>query len=78
MVCTDQDLPKTRNSVKIGDVVKESEVQPDPLWPQARRLDDGNVCRRFVESNLQGVDMRRSKGVICQVSENAWKVVDKY
>jgi len=78
MVCTDQELPKTRNSVKIGDVVKESEVQPDPLWPQARRLDDGNVCRRFVESNLQGVDMRRSKGVICQVSENAWKVVDKY
>jgi hypothetical protein len=78
MVCTDQELPKTRNSVKIGDVVKESEVHPDPAWPETRKLRDGNVCRRFVESDLSGVDMRRSKGVICQVSENAWKVVDKY
>ena len=78
MVCTDQDLPKTRNSVKIGDVVKESEVQPDPLWPEARKLRDGNTCRRFVEADLKGVDMQRSKGVICQISENAWKVVDKY
>ena len=78
MVCTDQELPKTRNSVKIGDVVKESEVHPDPAWPEARKLRDGNVCRRFVESDLSGVDMRRSKGVICQVSGNAWKVVDKY
>lgn len=78
MVCTEQELPKTRNSVKIGDVVKESEVQPDPVWPDARRLADGNTCRRFVESDLLGVEMRRTKGVICQVSENAWKVVDKY
>ena len=78
MVCTDQELPKTRNSVKIGDVVKESEVHPDPAWPEARKLRDGNVCRRFVESDLSGVEMRRTKGVICQVSENSWKVVDKY
>ena len=78
MICTDQELPKTRGAVKIGDVVKESEVAPDPAWPQARRLADGNTCRRFVEADVSGVDMRRSKGVICQVSETAWKVVDKY
>ena len=78
MVCTDQELPKTRTAVKVGDVIKESEVQPDPLWPQARKLADGNTCRRFVEGDLSGVDMRRTKGVICQISENAWKVVDKY
>ena len=78
MVCTDQDLPKTRNSVKIGDVVKESEVHPDPAWPTARKLADGNTCRRFVESDISGVEMRRTKGVICQISDNAWKVVDKY
>lgn len=78
MICTDQEMPKIRTAVKVGDVVKESEVQPDPLWPQSQKFADGNVCRRFVESNLVGVDMSRSKGVICQVSESAWKVVDKW
>ena len=77
MVCTDQQLPKTR-TVRVGDLVGESEVVPDPAWPSAKKMHDGNVCRRFVEDNLQGIDMRRSKGTICQVSDTAWKVVDKW
>lgn len=77
MVCTDQQLPKTR-TVKVGDVIGESEVVPDPAWPNTRTMRDGNVCRRFVEGDLLGVDMRRSKGVICQVSKTAWRVVDKW
>jgi hypothetical protein len=77
MICTDQQLPKTR-TVRVGDLIGESEVVPDPAWPNSKRMRDGNVCRRFVEADLSGIDMRRSKGIICQVSETAWKVVDKY
>jgi hypothetical protein len=77
MICTDQQLPKTR-TVLVGDLIGESEVVPDPAWPNTKRMRDGNVCRRFVEDNLQGIDMRRSKGIICQVSDTAWKVVDKW
>lgn len=77
MVCTDQNIPKTR-PVKIGEIIRESEVVPDPAWPNARKFSDGNVCRRFVESNITGPDMNRTRGVICQVNGPEWKVVDKW
>jgi hypothetical protein len=76
-VCTDQNLPKTR-TVKEDEIVRESEVVPDPAWPNTKRMRDGNVCRKFVESDMRGVEMRRTRGVICQVSETDWKVVEKY
>jgi hypothetical protein len=77
MVCTDQPL-EPKKSVNVGDLVRESEVVPDPAWPRARRFRDGNECLRFVESDLAGSELRRSYGVICRVDQNSWRVVDKF
>ena len=77
MVCTDQPL-EPKKSVNVGDLVRESEVVPDPAWPRARRFQDGNECLRFVESDLAGSELRRSYGVICRVDQNSWRVVDKF
>lgn len=77
MVCTDQRLePKTQ--VNVGDLVKESDVTPDPLWPNPRRFRDGNECLRFVENDLKGPDLKRTFGVICRVDRDQWRVVDKF
>ena len=77
MVCTDQRL-EPKKSVNVGDLVKESDVVPDPLWPNPRRFRDGNECLRFVESDLAGPDLKRTYGVICRVDQNSWRVVDKF
>jgi len=77
MVCTDQKL-EPKKSVRVGDLVRESDVQPDPLWPNPRRFRDGNECLRFVESDIVGSELRRTNGVICRVDQNFWRVVDKF
>jgi hypothetical protein len=77
MVCTDQKL-EPKKSVQVGELVRESDVQPDPLWPNPRKFKDGNECLRFVESDMFGPDLKRSAGVICRVDQNFWRVVDKF
>jgi hypothetical protein len=77
MVCTDQKL-EPKKSVEVGDLVRESDVQPDPLWPNPRQFRDGNECLRFVESDIVGSELRRTNGVICRVDQNNWRVVDKF
>ena len=74
MVCTDQSLPKTR-TVKVGDVVLESEVNPDPQWPQPKRMKDGYTYRMFVEPDPNG---QLARGIIRQISKTDWQVVDKW
>lgn len=77
MVCTDQSL-QPKKSVNVGDLVRESDVIPDPAWPNPRRFRDGNECLRFVESDIVGSELRRTNGVICRVDRNNWRVVDKF
>ena len=74
MVCTDQSLPKTR-TVKIGEIVRESEVEPDLQWPRPIRLSDGYTYRRFVEPGERGQLIR---GILRQLNKTDWQVVDKW
>jgi hypothetical protein len=74
MDCTDQSLPKTR-TVKVGEVVRESEVNPDLQWPQPIRMADGYTYRRFVEPGERGQLIR---GVMRQLNKTDWQVVDKW
>ena len=74
MVCTDQSLPKTR-AVKVGEIIRESEVNPDLQWPHPRRLADGYTYRWFVEPSPDG---RLTRGVIRQLNKTDWQVVDKW
>ena len=77
MVCTEQKL-EPKKSVEVGELVRESDVIPDPLWPNPRKFKDGHECLRFVESDMFGPDLKRSAGVICRVDQNFWRVVDKF
>lgn len=77
LTCTDARTPRMRK-VKVGEIVQKEEVEPDPAWPKAMKLSDGNECLRFAEADLSGTDMKRTHGVICRIDEMAWKVVDKW
>jgi hypothetical protein len=76
MVCTEQNIPKTRR-VNIGDLVQESEVIPHPHFPK-RFVYHNATCRWFAEPEVKSGDLRHQQGIICRVNENEWQVVDKW
>ena len=78
MICTDEPLPKTKPLVNVGDIIKESEVQPHPNHFDNFRF-RGSLCRWFVESTPQIGKIDLNQGIICRLPESEfWKVVDKW
>jgi hypothetical protein len=77
MVCTDQPIPKVRAAVKIGDIIKESEVQIDPQHPEPFRYKN-TTCRWFIETDAQGTQLYQWQGIACLVRNQEWQVVDKF
>jgi len=76
MVCTEQNIPKTRR-VNIGDLLQESEVIPHPHFPK-RFVYHNATCRWFAEPEVRAGDLRHQQGIICRVNDNEWQVVDKW
>ena len=76
MVCTDQKLPEVRK-VAIGDHVQESEVMPHPTFPK-RFGYRSTWCRWFIEPEVKAGDLSNRQGIICQLHDADWQVVDKW
>ena len=76
MVCTDRPEIQVRN-VRIGDQVRESEVRPHPNFPK-RFVYHNATCRWFAEPIVRSNDLRHQQGIICQIHDNEWQVVDKW
>lgn len=80
LICTDQDIPKLK-MVKAGDLVRESEVTPDPDHPGSFPY-KGHECRRFLETVTYGVGLLQNRGIICKLQRGPhsgqWKVIEKW
>jgi len=76
MVCTDRPIPKIRK-VEIGDYLQESEVLPHPNFTK-RFAYHSKTCRWFAEPEVKSGDIRHRQGIICQLHDNEWQVVDKW
>ncbi len=78
MICTDQPIPRTRDLVAVGDIVRDSEVQPHPIHRRSFGY-RGSECRWFVESRPESGRVDMNQGIICRGSpEQDWRVVDKW
>ena len=78
MICTDQPIPKSREMVNVGDMIRDSEVQPHPVQRRAFQY-KGSECRWFVESRPESGRVDMNQGIICRVPGNTgWRVVDKW
>lgn len=78
MICTDEEMKEEKDTVSIGDIVYESQVQPHPAYKDVFMY-HGSQCRWFIEStpNIGRVDVMQ--GVICKAPQRkVWKVVDKW
>lgn len=76
MVCDDRPEIRVRN-VKIGEVVRESEVRPHPNFPKPFRYRTAQ-CRWFIEPEPRNSDLLQRQGIICQSFGNEWRVIDKW
>lgn len=76
MVCTDQPKLKYR-PVKPGDIISESEVKPHPKFPKTFAY-MGTSCKWFLETDTRGVSLTQWQGVMCDVRNGEWKVIDKF
>ena len=78
MICTDRPDPEVR-AVKIGDIVKLSEVAPHPTKPNIFDY-KGTKCRWFVESDFDATkrDIVQNQGIVCLVRKGEWQVIDKF
>ena len=80
LICTDQDIPKLK-TVKAGDLVRESEVAPDPDHPGSFPH-KGYECRRFLETVTYGIGLLQNRGIICKLQRGPhsgqWKVIEKW
>lgn len=78
MICTDEEMKDERDNVAIGDIVRESQVQPHPAYTEVF-VYNGSQCKWFIESvpNVGRVDVMQ--GIICKAPQRkVWKVVDKW
>jgi hypothetical protein len=77
LICNDREDLNTLREVNPGTVAKLSQFRPHPtntreFWHNGAR------CRWFVDSVWQGQDIGTQQGIICQLQDSNWVVVDKF
>lgn len=76
LICNDRP-DNVLQEAQIGTQADLSQFRPHPDYPN-RFWHNGAQCRFFLESNWTGRDVRTAPGVICQLSNQKWVVVDKF
>lgn len=76
MVCDERPEIAVRN-VRVGDVIRESEVRIHPNFLRRFRY-LGAECRWFIEPVFRNQDMGQYQGIICQSHATGWRVIDKW
>lgn len=77
MVCNDRSDLTTLRQSHPGSVGQAHQFRPHPDYPR-RFWHNGAQCRWFVEPAFVNGDIRNFQGVICQLQDSNWVVVDKF
>jgi hypothetical protein len=77
VVCNDREDSATLKSTRPGVTGQLHQFRPHPEYPN-RFWHNGAQCRMFLDSAWTGRDIHTYQGVICQLQDSKWVVVDKY
>ena len=77
LVCKDDDRLSLLRSASVGTVGEISQFRPHPNYPNRFRH-NGAQCRWFIEPSFVNGDIRNFQGVICELKQHQWVVVDKF
>ena len=77
LVCKDQPALTPLRNITVGTVGDLGQFRPHP-----QRLDrfwhNGTQCKWFIESTFIDSRMRQFQGIICEIQDAKWVVVDKF
>lgn len=77
VVCSDQKDLELLRSTNPGSVGRLHQFRPHPDYPK-QFWHNGAQCRWFLDSAFRHQDVYTYQGVICQIQNNQWVVVDKF
>lgn len=77
MVCTDAPQIKFRERIRIGDLVRESEVGVHLRYPQPFRH-KGTQCKWFTHKEAHLGRLVGFGGIMCATKSEQWQVVDLF
>lgn len=77
LVCKDQPELTTLRNVTVGTIGDAGQFRPHPRY-LGRFWHNGAQCRWFIEPAFTGQDIQTFQGIICEVQDQKWVVVDKF
>ena len=77
LICNDRPDSATIQTSQIGQAGRLHQFRPHPDYPN-RFWHNGAQCRWFLESSFRNNDIYTFQGIVCQVAEDNWVVVDKF
>ena len=77
LVCKEDPTLDTLRKTDVGTVAKLAQYRPHPDYPNDFRH-NGTRCRWFLDPAWTGRDLRTGQGIICQLQDDNYVVVDKF
>lgn len=77
LICKDRPELRELSQSTIGTVGDQGQFKLHPNYPE-KFYHNGAVCRWFTEPQFTGNNIRNFQGVICEVNNAKWVVVDKF
>jgi len=77
LVCRDDPTLDTIRQTNPGTVGELSQFRPHPDYPRSFWY-NGTRCRWFLDSGYTGKTVRTWQGIICEIHDSKWVVVDKF
>lgn len=77
LICKDRPELKQLSESNIGSTGDVAQFRPHPNYLNKFHY-NGTICKWFIDSQFNRGDMKLYQGVICQLGDNSWVVVDKF
>lgn len=77
LTCRDQPSLDTLREIRIGTVGFIHQFRPHPDYPR-KFLHNNTQCQWFLDAEPKSGDVKIWQGVVCNVQDNKWAVVDKF
>jgi hypothetical protein len=77
LVCKDDPTLDTIRRTNPGTVGELSQFRPHPDYPREFWY-NGTRCRWFLDTGFTGKTVRTWQGIICEIHDSKWAVVDKF
>ena len=77
LVCREDPTLDAVRRTDVGTVAKLAQYRPHPDYPNDFRH-NGTRCRWFLDPAWTGRDLRTGQGIICQLQDDNYVVVDKF